>query len=49
MFYYHLHILQSNIVYMSITLCYFISMISLNDVQQVPLAVKRWQDDIITL
>jgi len=38
MFYHHLHILQSNIVYMSISLCYFISIISLNDFRQVPLA-----------
>jgi len=48
MFYHHLHILQSNIVYMSISLCYFISIISLNDVQQVTLAINRWQGDIIT-
>jgi len=48
MFYHHLHILQSYIVYMSISLCYFISIISLNDVRQVPLAVNRWHNDIIT-
>jgi len=47
MFYHHLHVLQSNVVYKSISLCYFIFIISLNDVQQVPLAVNRWQDAII--
>lgn len=38
----------SNIVYMSVYLCYFTSIMSLNDVRQVRLAVHRWQDDIIT-
>jgi hypothetical protein len=35
MFYHHLHLLQSHMVYMSVSLCYFISIISLNDIRQV--------------